>query len=125
MKRKITSITLTAALSLALGYIFLLSWLVGLLASRYIAGDEPGESGRFRSFIIPFRRWRFHLHHWLYSSLLLALSLVSGLHFFSPTVTYGVLGGVMFQGVYYYDDWHVVILQRERKKKSEKPEGKK
>ena len=122
MKRKIISVLLTIGTAIAFGYLFVLSWLVGLLASHYIAGNSPGEKGRFSSFIIPFRSWRIHLHHWLYSLLLLGLSLAFRLHFYSPAVTYGVLAGVMFQGIYYYDDWHVVLLDRRKGRSEDKGE---
>ncbi len=117
MKKKATSILLTAVSSLMFSYLFILAWLLGLLASKYAAGKFPGEKGRLSSVIIPFRRWRIHLHHWLYSLFLVGLSSASGLYFLSPAVTFGLLAGTMFQGIYYYDDWRVIVLERRKTKK--------
>jgi len=123
MKKNLSTILLTLVTGLLFGYFFVLSWMIGLLASRYVAGKSSGESGRWKSVIIPFRKWRIHLHHWLYSLLLLGLSAVSGLHFLTPAVTYGLLAGTIFQGIYYYDDWHVIVLSRKSGKKPDPKAG--
>ena len=114
MKKKLSSILLTAVTSLMFGYLFILSWLIGMLASKYIAGKSSGETGKLKSVIIPFRRWRIHIHHWLYSLCLLGFSSAFGLHFLTPTITYGLLGGAVFQGIYFYDDWRVIVLERRK-----------
>ena len=114
MKRKLVSILSTIVPTITLGPLFILSWLLGLLASSYVAGDATGKQGKVRLIIVPFRKWGIHLHHWVYSLCLISLSLVTGIHFLSPTVTYGVLGGITFQGVYYYSDWHVVLIRKQR-----------
>ncbi len=114
MKRKLlTTLSITVA-TILLGYLFFLGWLGGLLASKYLAGDSTGKRGKLGSIIIPLRRWGIHLHHWLYSLCLLGISLVTGIHFLSPTITYGLLGGIAFQGVYYYRDWHVILVKESR-----------
>lgn len=114
MKKKAASILLTLVSSFIFGYLFILAWLLGLLASKYLAGKSSGEKGRLNSVIIPFIKWRIHLHHWLYSLFLVGLSSASGLHFLSPAVTYGLLAGTIFQGIYYYDDWRVIVLERRK-----------
>jgi len=112
MKKRLVTISIAAATGVTLGYLFILSWFLGLLVSKYVAGKSPGEQGRFRSIIIPFPRWRVHLHHWLYSLCLMGFSYAIGLHFLSPTITYGLLGGSVFQGIYYYNDWHVIAVRK-------------
>ncbi|MFC1962367.1 hypothetical protein ACFLWN_04955, partial [Chloroflexota bacterium] len=54
------------------------------------------------------------LHHWLYSLFLASLSFTTGMHFLSPEITYGLLGGLVFQGIYCYGDWHVVLVRRQQ-----------
>ena len=120
MKKKLVTILLTIVATITYGYLFFLSWLLGLLASKYVAGKSAGEQGKVRSIIIPFRRWGIHLHHWLYSLCLIGFSSATGIHFLTPTITYGLLGGLVFQGIYYYNDWHV-ILNRRISNKSEMP----
>ena len=112
MKKRLISIALTVVAGISLGYLFVLSWLLGFLTSKYIAGKSSGEHGKFRSIVIPFRRWGIHLHHWLYSLGLMGLTSAIGMYFLSPTITYGLLGGSIFQGIYCYDDWHVVVVNK-------------
>lgn len=111
MKKKSIALLVTAAAAISLGHLFILSWLIGLAASKYVAGKSSGEPGRLKSVIIPFRSWRIHLHHWLYSLLLIGASSALGFHFISPTITYGVLGGSLFQGIYFYNDWRVIAVR--------------
>ena len=117
MKRRLVSIALTVVAGISLGYLFVLSLLLGFLTSKYIAGKSSGEQGKFRSIVIPFRRWGIHLHHWLYSLGLMGLTSAIGLYFLSPTITYGLLGGSVFQGIYCYDDWHVVVVSKRQVRK--------
>lgn len=114
MKMKRLTILSTLIVSIMLGYLFLLSWLLGFFAARYVAGESAGVRGRLGSIIIPFRRWRLHIHHWLYSLWLMGISLATGIHFLTPSITYGLLGGLVFQGIYYYNDWHIVLTTRKQ-----------
>ena len=120
MKKKLVTILVTIAASITLGYLFILSWLLGFLASRQLAGKSAGERGKVRSIILPLRGWWFHLHHWLYSLCLIAFSSATGIHFLSPIITYRLLGGSIFQGIYSYSDWHVILIRR-RASKGEGP----
>ncbi len=122
MKKKLVIILLTIAVSIMLGYLFLLSWLLGFLAIRQVAGKSAGERGKVRSIIIPFIRGRrIHLHHWLYSLGLIGFSVATGFHFLTPTITYGLLGGLVFQGIYCYSDWHVILIRRTSNKSKRPP----
>jgi hypothetical protein len=93
-----------------LGYLFALSLLLGFLTSKLIAGKSTGTKGKIRSIVIPFGRQSIHLHHWLYSMWLIGISFITGFHFLSPLVTHGFLGGSMFQGIYSYGDWHIILV---------------
>ena len=112
MKKKLVTILLTIAASITFGYLFLLSWFLGFLITKHMAGKSVGERGKVRSIIIPFRGWWIHLHHWLYSLCLIGFSSATGFHFLTPTITYGLLGGLVFQGIYCYSDWHVILIRR-------------
>lgn len=114
MKKKGTSILLTLISSFIFGYLFILAWLLGLLASRFVAGKSSGEKGRLNSVIIPFIKWRIHLHHWVSALFLVGISSAFGLYFLSPAVTFGMLAGTMFQGIYFYDDWRIIVLKRRK-----------
>ncbi len=121
MKKKLVTILLTIAASITLGYLFLLGGLLGFLASKYVAGKSAGERGKVRPIVIPFRRWGIHLHHWLYSLCLIGFSSATGIHFLTPTITYGLLGGLIFQGIYGYSDWHVILISRTSNKSKRPP----
>jgi len=121
MKKKLFTIISTVAFTIMLGYLFLLGWLISFLASKYIAGKSTGERGKVRSIVIPPRRWAIHLHHWLYSLFLVSLSFATGVHFLTPEITYGLLGGLVFQGIYCYGDWHVIIVGRHQTGLKERP----
>lgn len=112
MKRKLIAIISTVIAGFMFGYLFLLSLLIGFLASKYVAGKSSGKQGKLKSIIIPFRRWRVHLHHWLYSLWLIGFSFLTGMYFLTPVITYGLLGGSAFQGVYCYGDWHIIFISR-------------
>ncbi len=114
MKKKLVIILSTIVASIAFGYLFFLSWLLGFLASKYVAGKSSGERGKARSIIIPFRRWKIHLHHWISSLCLIGISSTIGIHFLTPAITFGLLGGLAFQGIYCYSDWHVILISRRK-----------
>ncbi len=112
MKKKLVSVLLAIAATITFGYLFFLSLLLGFLASKYVAGKSVGERGKVRALVVPFSRWNFHLHHWLYSLCLIGFSSITGIHFLTPTITYGLLGGLVFQGIYCYSDWHIVLISK-------------
>jgi hypothetical protein len=119
-KRKLVAILLTIVANIMLGYLFFLSWLTGFLASKYAAGKSVGEPGKVRSLVIPFRKWGLHLHHWLYSLCLIGLSSITGIYILTSTITYGLLGGLIFQGIYCYSDWHVILINRHKTRARER-----
>ncbi len=119
MRRKLLTVAVLIVAVILLGRLFLFYWLLGLLSSRFVSSKLPGEQGRFKSVFVPIIRWRLHLHHWLYSLCLLGLSWTLDIHFLSPVITYGLLGGFVFQGIYYYNDWYVVISGRSKTYKTQ------
>ena len=120
MKKRLFAISSTIVATIILGYLFFLSWLLGFLASKYVAGKSVGERGKVRSIVIPFRKWGIHLHHWLYSLCLIGLSFTTSMHFLTPGITYGLLGGLIFQGIYCYSDWHVILISRHQTRARER-----
>ena len=119
-EKRLVAIHLTIVATMMLGYLFFFSWLLGFLASKYTAGKSVGEPGKVRSLVIPFRKRGFHLHHWLYSLCLIGLSLTTGIYILTPTITHGFLGGLVFQGIYCYRDWHVILISRHKTRARER-----
>ena len=112
MKKKLIAILLTIVTGVMLGYLFILSWLLAFLACKYLASKSVGERGKVRSIVIPFRRWKIHLHHWVCSLGLAGASFVTDINFLTPAITYGLLAGLVFQGIYCYGDWHRILISR-------------
>ena len=111
MKRKITLYVLLAA-GIVFGYLSFISWAVGFLIAKYLGGKTVGERGRLRSFFIPLGKRKIHLHHWLISSWIMIFALLKGVFLISPEVFFGFLGGLVFQGIYYYTDWYKILVPR-------------
>ncbi len=44
-----------------------------------------------------------------------------GMHFLTPEITYGLLGGLVFQGIYCYGDWQVILVSRHQTRAKERP----
>jgi hypothetical protein len=42
------------------------------------------------------------------------------MHFLTPEITYGLLGGLVFQGIYCYGDWHVILVSRHQTRAGER-----
>jgi len=112
MKKRFAATTSIAFITFALGYLLVVSLLIGFLTSKYLSGKSTGERGKIGSIRIPFKRWRIHLHHWLYSLALIAVFAATGFHLLTPGLTYGFLLGVTIQGVYCYEDWHRILVDR-------------
>ena len=123
-EKRLVAILLTIAATITMiGHLFALSLLTGFLASKYTAGKSTGERGKIRSLVIPFRKWGFHIHHWLYSICLTVLSLTTGIYILTPAITCGLLGGLFFQGIYCYSDWHVILIKRHKTGLGEHPDA--
>lgn len=112
MKKGAVVIVLTIAASVWLGYLFFIGCFLGFLTTRQLAGKSAGERGKLRSIVIPFRGRGIHLHHWLFSLGLIGFSSATGIYFLTSTITYGLLAGLVFQGIFCYSDWHIILVRR-------------
>ena len=112
MKRKLVCVLPLLATGIILGYLFFVSWLLGFVLTKYMAGKTSGEQGRIKSIVIPFGRHEVHLHHWLIASGIIILNLIINIPFLTSTIFYGVLSGLVFQGIYCYSDWHRILISR-------------
>ncbi|OHA62511.1 MAG: hypothetical protein A3E07_00650 [Candidatus Wildermuthbacteria bacterium RIFCSPHIGHO2_12_FULL_45_9] len=99
------SILIPMFISIELG----LSMLVGYFAARMCAGPSPKTRGRIPSLIFRTRTHKVHLHHWFVFSNILIVTMVLHVFIATPNIFYGFLGGIIAQGVLYYDDWHHLV----------------
>jgi Kef-type K+ transport system membrane component KefB len=82
----------------------------GAILGYYLAKNF---SKKVRSLVFEIENWRLHLHHWLVCSLVLISSFF--FDFLSlPNFVLGFLGGMIFQGIYCYDDWHKILIKTKR-----------
>jgi len=95
-----------------LGYLFYLGCAAGFLISKFCGGAESGIQGRVRSIIIPLRTHELHLHHWLLSVVATVASAMQGFFLIAPGLFYGILGGLILQGILCYEDWHRILKRR-------------
>ena len=114
MRRKLVISLITVAVAVFLGYVFLLSWAIGFAICKCLASNSEEGSGKIPSVVLPFYRWRIHFHHWFCSLVAIGLSILTGIYFITPIITYGLLGGLVFQGIFCYSDWNRIIKPRRR-----------
>ena len=55
--------------------------------------------------------WKLHFHHWFIGFGILISSIYYNFLPF-PQFSYGFLGGLIFQGITCYPDWHKIIMRR-------------
>ena len=98
---------------ISLGYLFVLGCAAGFVLCKWCGGAEAGIQGRVRSIIIPLRNYELHLHHWVLSLIAAVASALHGFFLVAPGLFYGVLGGLILQGIFCYNDWHQILKRRE------------
>jgi len=86
--------------------------IFGYLLSDFFSGKEAGLQGKMKSLAFDIGKWRIHFHHWLCGlGILISLFLINinlPFHQFS----FGILGGMIFQGISCYPDWHKIIIKK-------------
>lgn len=78
--------------------------LLGYFSFKFFTGKIP-------SLVFNIKKWRIHIHHWLYGLIIL----ISALRFDFlpfPQFSFGFLTGMIFQGIYCYQDWYRVLMKR-------------
>jgi len=111
MRRKLVLLGLLPA-GIGMGYLFYLGCAVGFAVCKFCGGADAGIQGRVRSIVIPLHNYEVHLHHWLLSLLAVATSALQGFFLVAPGLFYGILGGLVLQGIYCYNDWHRIVRRR-------------
>jgi len=111
--RRVIAISALSA-SLIFGYLyFLISSISAYVITKYLGAKETAQSSKIPSVVLPLGKYRLHLHHWLIASAGMAVVLIQGPWVFPSGLLYGVLGGIAFQGVDCYDDWHKILILKQ------------
>jgi len=113
MKKRVAGLILLITVAIVVSYLIVVSWFAGFLIAKYGGGKREGMRGRVRSVMVPVGRHKLHLHHWLISSALMVIAIVRSFYLFlPPEIFFSFMGGLAFQGVYCYSDWHRIIHRR-------------
>jgi len=119
MKMRIAGLILLVTVAIVVSYLAVVSWFTGFLIAKYGGGKVEGMQGRVRSIMIPLGRHKLHLHHWLICSGLIVVGIVRNFFLFlPPEMFFGLLGGLAFQGIYCYSDWHRIVFRKHSPRKS-------
>jgi hypothetical protein len=88
--------------------------ILGYLAAKIFSGKKSGCQGKIKSLTFSVGSWRIHLHHWLLGlGVLIAGIFYSFIPF--PKFSFGFLGGMIFQGILCYPDWHKIFIKTDKK----------
>jgi len=88
-----------------------LGGISGYFITKFFSGKKTGEPGIIKSLIFNIRHYRFHFHHWLIGLVILTYAFLSN-SFSLSYFSFGLVGGLIFQGIYSYSDWKKVILKQ-------------
>ncbi len=101
--KKFTLPVFTGFVSLQISILFCLGVIAGYLIAKHFT---------VRSIKIPLGKHQLHLHHWLIAMLGLAAVLATKTYEAFPSFVLGIGGGLFFQGIYCYTDWHQIFKKR-------------
>ena len=113
MKKKVSVISLFSAI-IILGYLSFATWLLGFITAKFLGAKADGERSKLKSIIIPLGKHELHLHHWFVCLGAGTLVMIRDIWFLTPEMCYGFLGGLVFQGIYCYNDWYKIVKPRRR-----------
>jgi hypothetical protein len=85
--------------------------VIGYIGALVLAGKETGTEGIVRSLKFDMGRYRVHLHHWVLGLGVIPLAVHYNFAFFSDQLVVGIMGGLAFQGIACYKDWHKVLFR--------------
>lgn len=99
----------TLIFSLWFSAIFTLGILIGYIGT-YFSHKKITNSGKNNSVILNFGKWKLHFHHWLMGLTAILTCWAIGVLETLPKIIVGMAGGIVFHGLYLYDNWHKIIL---------------
>ena len=84
--------------------------VLGYFLGEFFSGKQVNQPGIIKSIIFNIGRRRIHLHHWL---IVLGVLISAIWHQFLPfpQFSFGFLGGLVFQGISSYPDWHKILTK--------------
>jgi len=111
MRKKVVLVSLIIGFCF-FGVLCYKSWIITFVITKCLSGRTAGKQGIVRSIIIPWRNYQLHLHHWFLALIVGGLFVVRSFYILAPEISYGVLSAVIFQGIYYYEDWYRIVKRK-------------
>jgi hypothetical protein len=95
-------------------YSFLLAvgLFLGYLTCKFFSKNFI-EKGKVDCIFIDCGKWKIHMHHWILGALVLAIVWVID-YFYLPKFFIGVVGGIIAQDIYDFNDWHQIIVKNKK-----------
>jgi len=91
-------------------HLFALGIVLGYLGTRFIY-RRYFEDTKVNSIFLIFKKWKFHLHHWILGIVILfIIGVVDSLYL--PKFFAGVLCGLIIHDIYDFDDWYKVVVKK-------------
>jgi hypothetical protein len=75
------------------------------------------HNGKVDKVFLDFGKWKIHLHHWMMGIILLAVVWVID-YYYLPTLFAGFVCGIIIQDIYDYNDWHQIIVKKNKQEKT-------
>lgn len=95
-----------STIALNASILFFCGAIIGYLAVNYLAKKLKSIRFSFGGYII-------HLHHWFFASVALLIIFFTGLYNSLSVLFLGLGGGIIFEGIYCYNDWHKIISKKQ------------
>ena len=114
VKKKVTLFSLFSTIIILGSYISFAFWFLGFVIAKLLGAKADGKEGIVKSIIIPLGKYELHLHHWFVSLGIGVFGIIREVYVLSPEIFYGFLGGLVFQGIYCYNDWYKIVKPRQR-----------
>ncbi len=113
--KKIVLPVATLVFSVWFSAVFTLGIVIGYLTTHF-SHKKITQSGEKNSVILNFGKWKFHFHHWLMGGVALLSCWLVGVLDVIPKIIVGMVGGIVFHGLYLYDNWHRIIIKNSKVK---------
>lgn len=79
--------------------------VAGYGIAKFFAGKNENVQGRWPSIIFRVKEYKVHLHHWMWGSACIVLLLL--MHF-RNSIVYGLLIGIVAQGLNYSNRFRII-----------------
>lgn len=91
---------------------FLIGFIIGYFIAHFVSGKNEGDQGKFKSIILFVGKNKIHIHHWIIAFVIIVFCMI--LPFQVNSLIYGLLLGIMLQGLKYSDRFKIIYKENEK-----------